>query len=715
MHNMTHQQNSMVDGKSGSNDGEDVKSTEPGPKAMASSDNAMVTYPDSGSLRSSQTSINSTHQVNAYRSNHHGEDEDEDDDELEAADDPVSINTPAVSRYGLNVPASRHSSRLSRSSSRVPVSQRTGLLAFLTLVPEYYNPREYKKNVKYILVVVVAIAAITGPMGTSIMLPAIHDIVDELDTSTSIVNVSVGIYLLSLGIFPLWWSSFSERHGRRSVYIISNIIFFAFTLGSALSPNIAGLIILRFLSGCGGSAVQSVGAGTIGDLFAPHERGAAMGVYYLGPLLGPFLSPIIGGAVSQAFGWRATMYTLVIFIGVSLILIITVLPETCKTGLHVREAIREHLDNENLLDEKNDDFVQPNDPEAAYSANGKVEHHPVSSRNSQHSYTEADVERIASNLSRQNSRSQKSYLDLDEDYELAVDPVMPTISRRASNVSNVPKGHQDQRFHHQLDQLNHDVSQDEKPQSKDEVSGSDSNTLKLGVFVYDYLIRPTHSVVLLTYPPVLLTITYSSICFALVYFFNMTISLEYARAPYNFSSIIIGLMYIPNSVTYFIGSIFGGRWTDHLLNKYSKSHNGEIVPESRISWNIVVAVVLYPPACLIFGWCLKFGEHWVTPLIGTALFGFASMLVIGTTVTYLVDILPGKGATGVALNNLCRQILAAIATFIAEPLLNALGAGILFSILMGIMLVATGAIIFLKRSGQAFRGKYDLDLYYEKL
>lgn len=73
------------------------------------------------------------------------------------------------------------------------------------------------------------------------------------------------------------------------------------------------------------------------------------------------------------------------------------------------------------------------------------------------------------------------------------------------------------------------------------------------------------------------------------------------------------------------------------------------------------------------------------------------MLVIGATVTYLVDTLPGKGATGVALNNLIRQILAAIATFIVEPLLRAIGPGILFSILAGILIVATLILVYLKR------------------
>lgn len=91
------------------------------------------------------------------------------------------------------------------------------------------------------------------------------------------------------------------------------------------------------------------------------------------------------------------------------------------------------------------------------------------------------------------------------------------------------------------------------------------------------------------------------------------------------------------------------------------------------------------------------------------------MLVIGVTVTYLIDVLPGKGATGVALNNLVRQVLAAVAIFVTVPLINALGTGVLFSIIMGVILVASFIILYLKRTGGSLRERYDIMDYYARL
>jgi len=53
-----------------------------------------------------------------------------------------------------------------------------------------------------------------------------------------------------------------------------------------------------------------------------------MGIFYLGPLIGPLISPIIGGLLSEAFGWRSTMWFLTIYGAVVLIMIIFCLPET---------------------------------------------------------------------------------------------------------------------------------------------------------------------------------------------------------------------------------------------------------------------------------------------------------------------------------------------------------------------------------------------------
>jgi len=118
-----------------------------------------------------------------------------------------------------------------------------------------------------------------------------------------------------MAIAPLWWSSLSEVFGRRSIYLISFVLFIVFAILSAVSRSIVMLTIMRILSGGAAASVQSVGAGTIADIWKPIERGKAMGIFYLGPLCGPLFAPVIGGALAQKWQWRATMWFLAIYGG----------------------------------------------------------------------------------------------------------------------------------------------------------------------------------------------------------------------------------------------------------------------------------------------------------------------------------------------------------------------------------------------------------------
>lgn len=184
--------------------------------------------------------------------------------------------------------------RLKNKDYIVPRNERRGLLPQLSIIPEFKDARDYPPMMKKMIVFLIAFSSMMGPMGTSIIFPAINAITTEFKTSVIMVNVSIGVYLLSLGVFPLWWSSLSELEGRRTTYITSFAMLFAFSIGSALAPDINSFIALRMLCGAASASVQSVGAGTVADLYISEDRGKNLSYYYLGPLLAPLLSPIIG-------------------------------------------------------------------------------------------------------------------------------------------------------------------------------------------------------------------------------------------------------------------------------------------------------------------------------------------------------------------------------------------------------------------------------------
>ncbi|CAG7964050.1 unnamed protein product [Penicillium nalgiovense] len=481
--------------------------------------------------------------------------------------------------------------------------KRRGLFGQLALVAEVEDPKTYTRRMKWFITFVVALAGATAPMGSAIFLPSLSQVTKELNTTTTITNLSIALYMLAMSIFPLWWSSFSERLGRRTIYLTSFALFVVFNCLCAISDSIAMLVVMRMLSGGASASVQAVGAGTIADLWESRERGRAMGIFYLGPLCGPLFAPIIGGVLAQRWGWRSTMWFLSAFGAVTLIFILFALPET----LTVQKPVLAELE--------------------------------------------------------------------DQD---------PAISRPLSRVSS------------------------------QQVVRSTTRLLKTTKMI---LIDPLKIILYLRFLPVLLSVYYASVAFGSLYVLNISVEHTFAEAPYNFSTIIVGLLYIPNSLGYMVTSIFGGKWMDSIMQREAKKANrydekGKLVlrPEDRMRENAWLGAFLYPAALIWYGWTAEKGVFWLVPMIANFFFGMGSMLIFSMVTTMLTEFMPKKSSEGVALNNFMRNIFSCVGSVVTAPIINGIGNGWLFTIL-GLVSLASSSVIFLMRvNGPKWRKTLDAEM-----
>ncbi|GAA6038819.1 hypothetical protein JCM8097_002911 [Rhodosporidiobolus ruineniae] len=207
--------------------------------------------------------------------------------------------------------------------------------------------RRFSESRKKGIVAMVSFAALLAPFSSSSFLPSIPQIVDELNTTSTIINVTVAIFILVIGIFPLVWAPYAGVYGRRPIYIISLPIFALGSLGVALCDSLASLIVTRIIQGIGSCSVLSVGAGTIGDLYPRERRGKAMGLFYLGILVGPATAPAIAGILTEyahpeGQGWRAMQWLLFAMGVLASAIILFFFPETAHArGIDVIRA--QHL------------------------------------------------------------------------------------------------------------------------------------------------------------------------------------------------------------------------------------------------------------------------------------------------------------------------------------------------------------------------------------
>jgi multidrug resistance protein len=133
-------------------------------------------------------------------------------------------------------------------------------------------------------------------------------------TDETVIAMTVSLYVLGFALGPLILAPLSEIYGRLPIYHACNLIYIAFTTGCAFSTNVNMFLAFRFIAGCAASGPMSVGGGTIADLTAPEDRGKAMALFTMGPLLGPVIGPIVGGFVSETIGWRWTFRIILILV-----------------------------------------------------------------------------------------------------------------------------------------------------------------------------------------------------------------------------------------------------------------------------------------------------------------------------------------------------------------------------------------------------------------
>lgn len=125
----------------------------------------------------------------------------------------------------------------------------------------------------------------------------------------------------------------------------------------------------------------------------------------------------------------------------------------------------------------------------------------------------------------------------------------------------------------------------------------------------------------LRFPAILLTVYYASITFGSLYVLNISIQSTFEKAPYNFPTLIVGLLYLPASIGYVISSIGGGRWMDHIMAREARKagrydERGGLIyrPEDRMRENAWLGAIFYPLALVVYGWTVQKGVHWVVPV-----------------------------------------------------------------------------------------------------
>jgi len=179
---------------------------------------------------------------------------------------------------------------------------------------------EEKTSKKSVLLVATFAAFLTPFLGSAVNL-ALPSIGKDLHTNAISLGWVISSFILSSAIFLLPFGRLADIIGRKKVFSTGILLFTISTFLIIFSRSITSLIVLRIFQGLSSAMIFGTSLAIITSVYKPGERGSAMGINITATYLGLSCGPVIGGLLTQYFGWRSIFAFLVPFGLISLILI----------------------------------------------------------------------------------------------------------------------------------------------------------------------------------------------------------------------------------------------------------------------------------------------------------------------------------------------------------------------------------------------------------
>lgn len=164
-----------------------------------------------------------------------------------------------------------------------------------------------EKN-KQILIAIVACAFFMEGLDGTVINTALPQIAGSLRADPLHLKVALTAYLLAAGIVIPISGWLADHFGSRKIFSSALIVFLIGSIACGLSHSLVELVIARIVQGIGGALSLPVGRLLFLRTFSKKELVSAMSLTATFGLLGPSFGPLIGGALTTYFNWRAIFF-----------------------------------------------------------------------------------------------------------------------------------------------------------------------------------------------------------------------------------------------------------------------------------------------------------------------------------------------------------------------------------------------------------------------
>lgn len=191
------------------------------------------------------------------------------------------------------------------------------------------KPPDTATNVtsRFMLLMLVAMTGV-APISLYMLVPALPVLATTFGRDIGIAQMTVSLYMVGIACSQIIMGPLSDKFGRRPVLLAGLGLTVAASAACIFAESLPQLIAARFLQALGGATGMVVSRAIIRDLYSRDRISAMISLVIAVMMIAQMLSPLTGGLLETAFGWRAIFYVITAASLIIAVAIAIALPET---------------------------------------------------------------------------------------------------------------------------------------------------------------------------------------------------------------------------------------------------------------------------------------------------------------------------------------------------------------------------------------------------
>lgn len=178
------------------------------------------------------------------------------------------------------------------------------------------------------VVINVVLLTMIAPLATDMYVPGFPSVGHDLHASATGVQLTLTTYFVGMALGQLAGGPVSDQRGRRRPLLGAVLVMLLASLVCALSPNIAVMMVARFVQGFSGGWAMVIGRSIVLDLASSTRLVQALNLIQGIAGIAPILGPLAGGLIMQFSDWRLSFWLLAAWASLMIATIAMFVPES---------------------------------------------------------------------------------------------------------------------------------------------------------------------------------------------------------------------------------------------------------------------------------------------------------------------------------------------------------------------------------------------------